>query len=92
VPSSSSLRGFVDLHLPSGLVIHVCSVHERDGSRWLGMPTKPQIGQHRKDAETGKLTYSRVVEIVNKALRVRFHAAALAAVERPLGTGAGSGV
>jgi hypothetical protein len=67
----NTLRGFVTLHMPSGLVLRGCTLH-RDavGKEWVGLPGKPQIdreGQHRKDPTTGKLAYLPVVEIEGKA-------------------------
>lgn len=87
----NTLRGFVDLALsPSGLVLRECSLHEKDGKRWIGLPSKPQIdseGRHRKDATTGRPLYSPVVEIAGKEERERFQRAALAAVDKLLGRG-----
>jgi len=42
--------------LPSGLRIKECSVHERDGKRWVGLPGKPwkKMGRlHRLRPDTG---------------------------------------
>ena len=32
----NTLKGFVDLTLPSGLIIHGCSLHRKNESRWMG--------------------------------------------------------
>jgi hypothetical protein len=86
---SNTLRGFVVLQLaPSGIVLHGCSYHEQGDRRWIGL--KPQIdaeGSVRSDPETGKTLYVPVVEIVGREARERFQTAALAAVDRLLGTG-----
>ena len=90
---SSTLLYFCSLHLsPSGLVLRDCTLHEKpDGSRWVGLPGKPQIdaeGRHRKDATTGKALYTPIVEIAGKEERQRFQQAALAAIDKLLGRGA----
>jgi hypothetical protein len=85
-----TLQGFVTLTLaPSGLVLHECALHEKNGKRWIGLPSTPQIdseGRHR--LVDGKKQYTAVVEIIGKEERDRFQAAALQAVERLLGTDA----
>jgi hypothetical protein len=85
----NTLKGFVTLTLePSGLVLHDCALHRREEREWVGLPGKPQIdrdGQPRKDPTTGKLLYTPMVEIPDKAARERFQTAALAAVRQLLG-------
>jgi hypothetical protein len=80
----NSLRGFCILTLkPSGIVLHDCQLHERDGKRWVALPSKPRIdgeGRHLKD-QAGKPLYTRLVEIQGKAERERFQVAALAAID-----------
>jgi hypothetical protein len=84
--TKSSLRGFAVLELsPSGLVLRDCALHERDGKRWISLPSRPQLdaaGQHRKGPATGKALWLPVVEIKGKAERERFQAAALAAIDQ----------
>jgi hypothetical protein len=85
----ATLRGFLTLTLPSGLVLHDCTWHVHpNGTEWIGLPGKPQIdkdGQQRRDPATGKVMYSPVVEVPGKEARERFQAAALAAVHALLG-------
>jgi hypothetical protein len=72
---------------PTGIALHECSVHEKAGKRWVGLPGKPQIdreGQQRKDPKTGKALYTPIVEIA-KSTRERFQAAALEAIDKLLG-------
>jgi hypothetical protein len=87
----NTLRGFCTLTLdPSGVVLHECSVHERDGKRWVGLPGKPQLdaeGRHRIDPATGKKAWAPIVEITGKAERERFQKAAVAAIDRLIGAG-----
>ena len=82
----NSLQGFCVLTLsPSGIVLRDCSLHERDGKRWIRLPGRPQLdseGRHRKDPATGKALWLPVVEIKGKAERERFQNTALAAVDK----------
>jgi hypothetical protein len=84
--TKNSLRGFCVLSLsPSGLVLRDCALHERDGRRWISLPSKPQLdseGRQRKDATTGKPLWLPVVEIKGKTERERFQAAALVAIDK----------
>ena len=81
----NSLQGFCVLTLsPSGIVLRDCALHERDGKRWISLPSRPQLyseGRHRKDPATGKALWLPVVEIKGKAEREKFQAAALAAID-----------
>lgn len=72
----NSLQGFLSLILPSGLVIHNCSLHQRDGARWIGLPAR----QYVKD--DGAKSYAPLIEFTSKDARQRFQAAALEAVDR----------
>lgn len=87
----NTLQGFVTLKLsPSGIALRECSLHEKDGKRWIGLPAKPQIdseGRHRKDPTTGKGLYTAIVEITGKDERERFQEASLAALDCLLGRG-----
>ena len=78
----NTLKGFLTLALPSGLTLRECSLHEKDGLRWVGLPGRPQIdamGRHRSDP-AGKRFYLPIVEIPDRGQRERFQRAALAAV------------
>ena len=85
----NTLRGFVTLELPSGLILRECTYHRAaTGAEWVGLPGRPQLdrdGRQRKDA-TGKSLYTPIVEFKGKERRERFQAAALAAVRELLAT------
>jgi hypothetical protein len=85
----NTLRGFMTLTLsPSGLRLRECTEHKKDGKRWIGLPSKPQLGaegRHRVDPSTGKKLYTPIVEITGTEARKRFQDAALAAVDKLLG-------
>ena len=74
----NTLRGFLSLTLPSGLVIHNCALHQKDGARWIGLPSR----QYTKD--DGSTSYSPVIDFTSPDKRRNFQAAALAAVEQLL--------
>ena len=71
-----TLCGFLTFTLPSGLVIHNCMLHEKDGKRWIALPSR----QYTK--ADGSPTYTPLIEFATKDARQRFQAAALRAVER----------
>jgi hypothetical protein len=83
-----TLRGFLTLHLDSGIVLRDCGLHKKGDSEWVSLPAKPQVdrdGQPRRDPQTGRLQYSTVVEIPDRTRREQFRAAALAAAHELLG-------
>ena len=90
--SRNTLQGFVTLTLdPSGIVLRDCTLHQKEGRDWIGLPGRAQIdrdGQVRKDPTTGKVLYAPVVEIPDRDARERFQQAALAAVLEHVGSAA----
>jgi hypothetical protein len=70
----NTLVGFLSLELPSGLVLHGCTLHQKNGSRWIGMPAK----SFEKDGAT---TWAPLVEFASKEARERFQTAALEALD-----------
>ena len=40
-PEKNTLRGFFSLTLPSGIVIHNCTLHQRKQSQSIGLPARP---------------------------------------------------
>ena len=72
----NSLRGFLSLILPSGLVLNDCTYHQKDAARWIGLPARQYT------AADGKLSWSPVVEFASKEERSVFQTAALEAVDR----------
>ncbi|MGA8760157.1 MAG: hypothetical protein WB611_28325, partial [Stellaceae bacterium] len=88
----ATLRGFFTLALPSGLIIKDCSVHEKNGRRWVGFPARVQVdieGRVRRDPATGKVLYAQVIDIAGREQRDRFQVAALTAIDEMLGKGSG---
>jgi len=72
----NTLRGFLSLTLPSGLVIHNCCLHEKGGARWIGLPSQ------RYNKPDGSVAYTPVVEFASMDARQRFQRAALEAADR----------
>jgi hypothetical protein len=70
----NTLRGFLSLELPSGIILHGCTLHEKNGSRWVGLPAK----QYEKD---GTKTWAPLVEFTSKEAREKFQGCALAAFD-----------
>jgi hypothetical protein len=76
----NTLRGFFDVELPSGMVLCGCTLHEREGKRWVGLPAKP----YTKD--DGSQSWVKIVDFVDRARAKQFQEsvlpAAVAAFER----------
>lgn len=77
----NTLCGFLSLSLPSGMIIHDCTLHEKNNSRWIGLPGKPY------DKPDGTKAYSPIIEIPNRDTSDRFQAIALAALDQYFGGG-----
>jgi hypothetical protein len=80
---SNTLVGFCTVIIPElRLKIHDLSVHEKNESRWVGLPGKAQItrdGTVRKD-ERGKVMYTPTLEFTDKATRDAFSARVIASL------------
>ena len=74
--SKNTLQGFVDLLLPSGLRIHGCLLHEKNGERWISFPGKPYSDQD------GNRQWGTLLEFPDKTRLQDFQRQALAAVDR----------
>jgi hypothetical protein len=72
----NTLRGFASLKLPCGLIIHNCSLHEQNGSRWIGMPG----GRYQK--ADGETAYAPAVEFSDRESREEFRISALRAIDQ----------
>jgi hypothetical protein len=80
---SNTLVGFATIIIPElHLRIVDLVVHEKNESRWVNLPAKPQItreGTVRRD-ENGKVTYLPVLEFADKATRDAFSTRAIEAL------------
>lgn len=77
--SKNTLMGFVTLTLPSGLMIHGCTIHRKNESRWVSLPAR----EYTK--EDGTRSWVPVIEFATDDARKRFQAEAIKAVEPLLG-------
>jgi DNA-binding cell septation regulator SpoVG len=71
----NTLRGFFTVTLDSGLVIHKCSLHEKNGSRWVGLPAE----KYKK--QDGTTAYSVLIEFRSREVSDRFRKQVLLALE-----------
>jgi hypothetical protein len=76
--NKGALIGFFDITLPSRMKLNGCTLLEKDGKRWIGLPsrewTKPD----------GSKSYAPIVEIPDREARDKFNAAVLPLAERAL--------
>jgi DNA-binding cell septation regulator SpoVG len=70
-----TLRGFLDVATPSGMIIHGVTLHENGRSRWIGLPAR----QFEKDEKTG---WAPIVEFVDRDAADRFRDGVLEAFDR----------
>jgi hypothetical protein len=71
----NTMQGWVDLLLPSvGIKLVGCTVHQKNGSRWIGLPA-------REYQDGGVRKWAPIVENVSKGAREAFQQAALAALD-----------
>jgi hypothetical protein len=80
---SNTLYGFATVVIPElHLKIIDLTVHQKNASRWIGLPGKAQInreGQLRKD-DRGKTLYSPTIEFTDRDTRDAFAAKVIAAL------------
>lgn len=70
----NTLAGFFDVELPSGLVLCGCTLHEKGDSRWVGLPARPYTDS------SGKQTWAKIVDFVDRDRAKRFQEGVLPAV------------
>jgi hypothetical protein len=78
----NSLRGFVRVRLPSGMILHDVTLHSQAGKTWASPPGRPQVGAdgaQMRDPD-GKLLYVPTVTFATSADRAVFSRAVVAAV------------
>jgi hypothetical protein len=79
----NTLRGFFDLELPSELVLSGCTLHEKNGKFWTGLPAKPWT------KTDGSQSWAKIVDFRDKETSDKFQRTvtpiAVAALERMRG-------
>ena len=82
---TGSLRGFLSVELPSGMIVNDLKLMIGPaGKPWLAMPSQKQAdrdGNPRLDAN-GKQTYTQFVEFANRSAADRFRHLELAALRQ----------
>lgn len=73
--TKGTLLGFFSAELPSGLVLHGLTAHEKCGKRWIGLPARSYVD---KD---GKTSWNPLVEVPDSRKRYALQDLLLAAVE-----------
>jgi hypothetical protein len=76
--TKNTLRGFLSVNLPSGMVIHNLTVHEKGGARWVGLPAREWTN------DQGVKQYAKLIEFRDRATANRFCDAVLAALDQYL--------
>jgi hypothetical protein len=71
----NTLRGFFSVALPSGMIIHKCSLHEKKGQRWIGLPAEKYTKQG------GTTAYATLVEFTSRQIADNFRKQVLLALE-----------
>ena len=80
---SNTLVGFCDIIIPEiRLRIFDVSVHEKNGKRWVGLPSKPWVGRDGevKRGDNGKVVYMPTAEFTDAATRTAFSDKVIAAL------------
>ena len=72
---NGTLCAFFTIILPSGLIIHDCSLHQKADRRWIGLPSREYTSQ-------GQRKFSPIVAFTNRDAEDRFRFQALAAIDR----------
>ena len=71
----NTLRAFISVELPSGIVISNLTYHKKGDSRWVSMPAQ---SFQKQDHSTG---WKPIVDFNSKEARDRFQRAALDAID-----------
>jgi len=72
----NTLLGFATLRMTNiGLEIRDCTIHEKDGKKWVGLPSRQYTDQE------GETKYSYIVHFYSDDVWKKFQSAALAALE-----------
>jgi hypothetical protein len=80
--NSNSLRAFVDVQLPSGMILHDVQIHVRAAAAWAMPSSREMIDRNgvvmRDDA--GKTRWLNQVSFTDKPTRTRFSDAVVEAI------------
>ncbi len=80
----NTLKGFADFYLSEiSLSVRDCAVHQKGNQAWIQLPAKPRLDGDRnliRDAQTGKIKYTKVLGFEDRAQADAFRDAAIAAL------------
>lgn len=75
----NTLQGFLTILMTGiGLEIRDCTIHQKDGKKWIGLPAKPY---EKDDGTTG---YSYIIKFVDKDRYFQFQDAVIKELDRYL--------
>jgi hypothetical protein len=57
--TKNTLQGIFDLELPFGVILRGCTLHEKDGKRWIGWPGKPY------EKQDGSKSWTNIIDFVD---------------------------
>jgi len=75
----NTLRGFVDVELPSGMILKSMTWHQKDDSEWIGLPAKEYI------KDDGSKSYSNLVDFKDRNLYYAFCDQVIGALKEHIG-------
>ena len=82
--NKGSLLGYADLYAPKmGLEIFGCSLHQKDGKRWVNLPSREYTD------DQGQKKYAPILKFPNKFHMDEFTRQAKEAIEKKCGEQAG---
>jgi len=79
----NTLKGFIEVELPSGMILKNITWHQRDDKEWIGLPAR----EYKKD--DGSTGYANVVDFVDKTTYWKFTHAVLDALRESFFEAAG---
>lgn len=71
----NTLRGFFTVAMPSGLILHNCSLHIKNTSRWVGLPSQKYTDKN------GTIGYTAMVEFTSREAADKFRDLVMEALE-----------
>ena len=75
----NTLQGFMSILMTGiGLEIRDCTVHQKDGKKWIGLPSRPY---EKEDGTTG---YSYIVKFVDKDKYFQFQESVIKELDKYL--------
>ena|ERR1700722_12579493 len=77
----NTLRGFARVRMPSGVIFHDVSVHQKGEILWASPPSKPAMGRDGSQIKRdGKLTWAPIITFATKEVRDSFSSAVVNAL------------